>query len=334
MKQTGIGRRSRHFALFLFLALPAVLLGTTGCQFIGMDMFPATLSREEAVLDLKGEIRNLGVMGDFAIWRMEFLSSPATGKKYISGMVYAPDSGTKVLVLDPKDLSVIHACSDPAFLSGIDDQGNFFNFKNTDKMYRYDSSTLAAIGSVSLTQTVPYDALSGSDSSTTVIVAYNSVTGDVTYERVTAGTEAKSWTYQLNSSFVSDIQLRSLYFEGGKIRLLFGDTNYSAVQLVTFANITAMDAVSGTVSVDTNAVSVIQAGGDDQYGSLTRDGVLFIKHDTLSRLIRCDSDTGTVLDSFTTSNTGNMKYEFSPDGMKWLEYDALTGKLHLLRTWW
>ncbi len=153
------------------------------------------------------------------------------------------------------------------------------------------------------------------------------------------------YTHFQNGAFVFDsntppsvglanAQLTSAYSDGNAIRLLFSDYSSMKNYIVSYTGITAFNLASSPMLTDPNATVTLIPSGDDQSGWLTRNGAIILTHENDTRLVRYESDSGKELDSFKLNDTEDTRFTFSADGTKWLMYNGLTGKLHLLRTWW
>ena len=116
--------------------------------------------------------------------------------------------------------------------------------------------------------------------------------------------------------------------------MLFSDPSNNIIRIISYTGITTFDLNSGIILTDPNATVTLIPSGDDQSGWLTRNGAIILTHENDTRLVRYESDSGKELDSFTLNDTEDTRFNFSPDGKKWLMYNGRTGKLHLLRTWW
>jgi|GEM_PF-2564865 hypothetical protein len=323
----------------LLLAAAAVLLtlvlGT--CQFIGADMFPSYLTRAEAVLDLRSELEDAGVGGDFWIRKMEFLSSPSTGKSYIFVLVDAVSQGPRLIILDGETLGIKRIVSNSsigAFLAT--DMYGYFISGNGSYVHRMDASTLADIDDQMTNPVFPDASGSYTLGSVTNVVFYDMLGALYKYEYtgVAFWNGGSSVNKNLDPIFYPDLGLRDVYCEGTKVRLLF--SSWGTAFILNFSTPAAFTtAMTGTnVSDGAESQPFLPPSDDSESGWLTRDGAIVLNHDRDTRLTRYDADSGDELDYYVLDDTEETRIAFAPDGDRWLLFDGLSGKLHLLRTWW
>jgi len=331
--------RIKRFLSAALLASLFFMPALTGCQFLGTDMFPTTLSREEAVFDLDSKLADLGVTGEYEIKRMQFHTSPPTGKNYIFIQTENFSMDRRLLILDAEDLSVVNSTSEPtiAYALGIDDQGTLCSSINTIEIQRYNPETLTAAAlKPSMAPNIPTEAFLGSDSTSSFLVWFNSISFGLQHDAFASGvaTASVNWDFQLAATVIPNMQLRSLYYESSEIRMLFSSNDNGQAYIIAYPGKTALAAATFPIMDDLNATVTLIPSGDDQSGWLTRNGAIILTHENDTRLVRYESDSGKELDSFKLNDTEDTRFTFSADGTKWLMYNGLTGKLHLLRTWW
>jgi len=333
-RRPSAARKSALRLAAKILAALLVGLSSVSCQFIGMDMFPTTLSREDAVLDLDAKLADLGLSGEYEIRAMTFLKSPTTGKEYIFVTVSVVSGLPRLLILDASDLKLVKVIADDSMGElVITDMDDYFVTWNSTTSYRFDSGTFAFVDPFAPVFPSGYQAFTELGSSW--ILHYDSSL--LYYQPFTSGWNPGTVDNNvLNSGIIPLLYLRNLYFEGGVVRLLFSGSDNSPGYIASFPDGTALIAAFSSVSIfeDSNATVVSIPSGDDNSGWLTRNGAIILTHDNDTRLVRYESDSGKELDSFSLNDTEDTRFAFSADGKQWLMYDGKRGKLHLLRTWW
>jgi len=332
--------RIKSFLPAALLASLIVMPALTGCQFLGSDMFPPTLSREEAVLDLDSKLADLGVTGEYEIRRMEFVTLPVTGKKYILLLAETYGLGPRLLLLDADDLSVVNTTSSlaVAYAFGLDDQGLLCSWTNTNNIMRYypqTQTTASFMMNYTITFETYFSTFLGSTSSSSFLLWYDPTTNLLGYNPFSAGVSfVPHWNYSLSIPSIPNIRMNSLYYEGTAIQLLFVGNNGNDSYIVKFSGLSTFATATNPIMTTPNATITTIPSGDDGSGWLTRNGAIILTHENDTRLVRYESDSGKELDSFKLNDTEDTRFTFSADGTKWLMYNGLTGKLHLLRTWW
>ena len=316
------------------------ILSLANCRFLGSDMFPSTLSRKEAVLDLGSKLATLGVTGAYEVTSMKFLSSPATGKEYIFVRISAYFKPSWLIVLDAADLEVIEAIQN-SYIGDVlfVDMDGYFVTGNESGSVRIGSATLDTVTSIHppAPPPIPYGRKAFTEGTSSWLVWYDSMEGNLHYFSYDPDwNPGMADASALDSTPHADLSLKALYTEGAAIRLFLASSYMGGAYVVSFSDaaefISSFSASDIFASPGTIHVSI--PAGDDGSGWLTRDGAIILTHDDETRLVRYESDSGKELDSLSLDDTEDTRFDFSPDGKKWLLYDGANGTLHLLRTWW
>ncbi len=330
----------RVAAIYLLLVFLPLILSLASCDLLTMDMFPSYLSYEIAQVDLKGELAKKGVSGPWSLEKTAVLYTPLTGKRYVLLYLFVPLGTPWLAVMDGENLDVKTVVQD-AFLGSmltVDMDGYLVSAGSSGaNVVRLDprNFTYSTVGTTIDTGNV--EAFTDGTTGTTYVVQYSSVSpGNLNYRSYT--TPWYSGTYSsktLDSVFYWDLYLSSIYYEWGVVRFLMTSSTGSSFA-VRFPTITAFTNAFSSTSIfqDSNALVVSLPPVNNNGGWLTRGGVIFLKKDKEDQLVRYNPDTGSELDSLTVKGFGDIRFGFSSDGQRWTLYEAETGKLHLLRTWW
>jgi len=298
-------------------------------------MFPTTLSREEAVLDLDAKLADLGVTGEFEVNWMKFLASPATGKELIFLKVTTYSESPRLMVLDAADLSLVKAIQNQFIgdLLFVDMDGYFATGNETDGA-RFNPLTLELFDTNPPALAYGYQGFT--ESATSWIFTYTSATNLLNYQPMSTDWTVGGLVQKIVHPTIGGLNLQTSYYEGSRLQLFFSSMYDGPSYIASFPSIASLLAAFGSSSIfeDPSAVIITIPSGDDQSGWLTRNGAIILTHENDTRLVRYESDSGKELDSFTLNDTEDTRFNFSPDGKKWLMYNGRTGKLHLLRTWW
>lgn len=68
---------------------------------------------------------------------------------------------------------------------------------------------------------------------------------------------------------------------------------------------------------------------------LTEDGIVLLRHDRDTRLVRYALDAAAELDSYRPgSSEDGTSFGFDPSGRYWFRFDAVSRRLYKMRTWW
>jgi len=319
------------------VVLLTLVLGT--CQFIGADMFPTYLTRAEAVLDLRSELEDAGVDGDFWINRMDMIRSPATGKTRVYLRVEAISGGPALVILEGDDLQVVDILTSTPMVDfvGVDDQGYLLRTYNSNAIERYSPVTYLLVDAPgTAAPSFGSDAVTFSSNIGAGLAYYDPGTGGVYYTRLAVGSEVAALNgLSLSAIYMPNRSLRAIYSEGGVVRTLWNSYSEGKSFIVSYPSIALFESAALALAEDADAVVVdIPPSDDSESGWLTRDGAIMLDHDRDTRLTRYDADSGDELDYYVLGDTEETRIAFAPEGDRWLLFDGLSGKLHLLRTWW
>lgn len=321
------------------LSLPALALAAglllSGCEFLGLDVFPASLQNARGSIDLDSRVASLdgAVLG--YVQEIERLGPSATGASYLL-VLCETDLGRRLLVLDPESLATVAYLSDSRIGTpvAVDANGQFV-------------SGSALIDAAFGLSTNPYASLSGrlvvaTASSTNLVLSASG--GALSCDErssdwtTSMGSGAKTISeeyayYLVDAAAPSDGSLRLLFRAdgSGKLELGFG----SVASFLAALAAASPTSLAGWVEANpTLASETPLPQNSDSRSWLCAGGIVAPSYERESRLVRYGYGTGTALDSrlFRSEWARGLSFDYGGNG--WYYYDSRSGRLYSMGVWW
>jgi len=325
VKENMPASRMRHRRFLPTVALAAGLL-LSGCEFLGLDIFPATLQNAKGSIDLDSRVAGQDGAAISSVEEIVRLSSSAAGKAYLF-VLCGTDLGARLIVLDPESLAT------EAYLSAsglgtplaVDASGYF-----VAGSARIDPSSLAPVGTDFSSGAFLLPAasmnllLSGSNG------ALNIKTCDAAWSAapVALPISGISVTGSASTYNLVDAELS----EDGALLLLFHDTSQHELEL-GFSDYSHFAASIGSLSAAADTKTEL-SGIPDSRAWLCAGGIVAPSYDNDSRLVRYGYGKGASLDSrqFRSEWVRGLSFDYGEKG--WYYYDSRSGRLYAMGVWW
>lgn len=351
MVGTSLRRRAAVAAIALFCA---GFLST--CDFLTADIFPSWLSYVEARVDLRSIMKANG-LGDLAVpLNVEYAPYDLSGVDYSKVLVIAAGNATKRLfLLDPDTLQFRDAVYDPAFEQSLASAANGFMcgtrvvdpatptiITNAFAWTNPSSVRLYRVGIGSTGINYAVDINSSTQFQMTKIDWNFSSTLSVSNRDVDTTPHSYYLTDADYCNGYNVLVIHQMEYNGRRYA-----NAYSRADDLHFA---------GAGSIFSSAFSPEHTGPfpiSEDEAWLTEDGpVAFLRGDgNTDRIIRYRYGTGQFsttfgdftlgftpaeeIDSIPFDEDGELRiFSFEPSGKWWFIYNARTGYLYKLRTWW
>jgi len=327
--------RRRPRRLLSALALAAGLL-LSGCEFLGLDIFPSSLQNAKGSIDLDARVaaQDGAVIGH--VQEIELLGPGATGASYLF-VLCGTDLGMRLLVLDPESLATVAYLGDSRLGTplAVDANGYFV------------SGSALIDGAFGLSSN-PYASLSGKLSvvtaSSTNLILFAS--GGV----LSCDERSPDWTSSIGSN-AKTISMEYAYYlvdaatpGDGSLELLFRADGSEIKLELTFGSVTSFFTALAA-STPTNLADWVKANptlasatslsqSSDSLAWLCADGIVAPSYDRESRLVRYDYGSGASLDSRLFRSEWVRGLSFDYGGKTWYYYDSRSGRLYAMEVWW
>ncbi len=309
-----------------------------GCEFLGLDMFPAELQNLEASHDLRRALASQGYSITRAIKIERMVAS--NGKEFVF-VLFEDGFGRKLSILDGNLERVVGTRSD-SYLGTLmlaDGIGNIICGQ-----LRFDAAT------ETFSQTFgDFDLLGDGRAGFWDPALNNSY---VVFSPNPIQLERKSFSAGFGAGGISSgaqnlfpiaptesFSLTDLLYTGAAtpFYLLFTASGQGEnLFLMRFPSVSAFHTaiVTSPVQNGQDLGYRIYSRPQDRRAWLTEAGVVLFESDRESRLVRYALDSGLELDSKTVEGEWMSGISFDPSGEFWYYYDGRTGRLMKLRTWW
>jgi len=341
-------RRHRLSRRPLLWAAASLSLALSSCSFLTWDIFPSWLSYWDASYDLRAEIRDFsgGVLDDPQSYYVEYIETVG-GPSYIAVLLFY-DSGGRLVLLDPADMSRIAAVESTSFspLLAAGSGGDIVCGQVSIDTTTYTASTgPSSLGYGSrqwLVRVGPYSDqyVVGCDSNSLVSKRKDNLTwtspttlGDS--DVAIAPYPTTSWNLVDGETAITGVGANLLFSYYGGTEQVGYAAYYSLssdIEGVTEIIGSSATEVTGPFPMD-DGLAWITSGGPVAYNRRDNGN---------DRLVRYQFGSGNVstgiystdLDYFAMDRDDMDILSFDPSGNYWFVYSRDSGRLMKLRTWW